>query len=52
MQNNMSGIQSISGNIVDVVLKTITKGIVIVEDGKIKNIIVTDEVEDQFIIPG
>ena len=52
MQNNMSGIQSISGNIVDVVLKTITKGIVIIEDGKIKNIIVTDEVEDQFIIPG
>jgi len=52
MQNNMSGIQSISGNIVDVVLKTITKGIVIIEDGKIKNIILTDEVEDQFIIPG
>jgi len=52
MQNNMSGIQSISGNIVDVVLKTITKGIVIIENGKIKNIIVTDEVEDQFIIPG
>ena len=48
----MSGIQSISGNIVDVVLKTITKGIVIIEDGKIKKIILTDEVEDQFIIPG
>ena len=52
MLKNMSGIQSVSGNIVDVVLKTITKGIVIIENGKIKNIIVTDEVEDQFIIPG
>ena len=52
MQNNMSGIQSISGNIVDVVLKTITKGIVIIEGGKIQKIVLTDDVDDQFIIPG
>ena len=37
MQNKMSGIQTISGNIVDVVLRTIKKGIVIIEEGKIKN---------------
>jgi adenine deaminase len=52
MQKKTTGLQSISGNIVDVVSKTITQGIVIIEDGKIKSIIPSDEVDDQFIIPG
>jgi len=52
MQNNMSGLQTISGNIVNVVLRTITKGIVIIEEGRIKEIVLTEDVEDQYIIPG
>lgn len=48
----MSVVQSISGNIVDVVKKTITKGIVIVDNGRIKSIVPTNNVDDQFIIPG
>jgi len=52
MQNNLSEILTISGNIVDVILKTITKGVLTIENGKIKEIQPSDEVEDQYIIPG
>jgi adenine deaminase len=45
-------VKAISGNIVDVISKTITKGIVLFENGKIIDIQSADEVEDQFIIPG
>lgn len=44
--------KAISGNIVDVISGNITKGIVQVENGKIVEIIETDQVDDQFIIPG
>jgi len=44
--------KTISGNIVDVISKTITKGIVLFENGKIIDIQPAAEVEDQFIIPG
>lgn len=44
--------KTISGNIVDVISKTISKGIVLFENGKIIDIQPADEVEDQFIIPG
>ena len=52
MQNNLSEILTISGNIVDVILKTITKGVLTIENGKIKQIQPSDEVDDQYIIPG
>ena len=52
MQNNLSEIQTVSGNIVDVILKTITKGVLTIENGKIKQIQPSDEVEDQYLIPG
>jgi len=42
----------ISGQIVDVVARTITKGIVELEADRIVNIQPADEVDDQFIIPG
>ncbi|HEY6915483.1 MAG TPA: amidohydrolase family protein, partial [Paludibacter sp.] len=44
--------KTISGNIVDVISKTISKGIVLFENGKIIDIQPAVEVEDQFIIPG
>ncbi len=44
--------KSISGNIVDVVSKTIIKGIVKFENEKIVEIIKSDDVDDQYIIPG
>ena len=44
--------KTISGNIVDVISKTITKGKVLFENGKIIAIEPTDEVENQYIIPG
>ena len=46
------GKKTISGNIVDVVLKTITKGIVTFENGIITTIQPSDDVENQYIIPG
>ena len=52
MQNNKPGLQLVSGSIVDVVSKTITKGILTIDNGIIKDILFTDDVEDQFIIPG
>ncbi|MDP4240110.1 MAG: adenine deaminase [Bacteroidota bacterium] len=52
MENKISGLQSVSGSIVDVVAGTITKGIVIVENGRIKSIQPAEDVADQFIIPG
>ena len=52
MLNNMSGIQTISGNIVDVVKRTISKGIVTIENGRIKSIESAEDVDDRFIIPG
>ena len=52
MLNNISGIQTISGNIVDVVKRTVSKGIVTIENGRIKSIEPADEVDDRFIIPG
>lgn len=42
----------ISGHIVDVISKTIYKGIIQIEDGKISNIQPSDNVDSQFIIPG
>jgi len=42
----------ISGNIVDVIARTITKGIVQMEGDRILKIEAADEVDDQFIIPG
>jgi len=52
MINNMQGLEKVSGKIVDVVKRTITKGILTIDHGKIKSIEPSDEVEDQFIIPG
>jgi adenine deaminase len=46
------GIKTISGNIVDVVLKTITKGILTIENGFIINIKPSGNVDNQYIIPG
>jgi adenine deaminase len=45
-------LKTISGNIVDVISGTISKGIVQVENGKIVEIIEKEQAEDQFIIPG
>lgn len=44
--------KTISGNIVDIISGTISKGIVQVENGKIVEIIEKEQAEDQFIIPG
>ena len=44
--------KEITGNIVDVISKTIIKGKVHFENGKITAIEPTDEVENQYIIPG
>ena len=44
--------KSISGNIVDVISKTIRSGIVKFENGKIIEIIESKVVDDQYIIPG
>jgi adenine deaminase len=43
---------SISGNIVDVITERIFKGILEIEDGKIKSVVENREAEDQVIIPG
>jgi len=45
-------LKTISGNIVDVVNKTIIKGILQIEKGKIVAIQPTNDVENQYIIPG
>lgn len=42
----------ISGNIVDVVIKTIFKGIISVKEGKITKIDRVDNVSERYIIPG
>ena len=44
--------KTISGNIVDVVKKTIIKGILQIDNGKIVAIQPTNDVENQYIIPG
>ena len=44
--------KTVSGQIVDVINKTIIKGIIQIEGDKIIRIIPTDNVENQFIIPG
>ncbi len=44
--------RTISGNIVDVISKTITKAILQIDNGKIIDLKPTNEVENQFIIPG
>jgi adenine deaminase len=43
---------TISGHIVDVISKTIYKGIIQIENGKIVHILPSDNVDSQFIIPG
>lgn len=43
---------SISGNIVDVVNQKIFKGILSIENGKVKSIEKSDLVNDQYILPG
>jgi len=45
-------LKTISGNIVDVVKKTIIKGILQIDNGKIVAIQPTNDVENQYIIPG
>ncbi len=52
MQKERLDLMTISGNIVDVVLKTISKGILTIENGRIKEIVYSDDVDDQYIIPG
>jgi len=52
MLNKISGLQVISGKVVDVVNRTITKGIITIENGRIKSIEPSDHVEDQYLIPG
>ena len=42
----------ISGRIVDIMSRSITNGIIHIEDGKIINIESSEKVEDQYIIPG
>jgi len=42
----------ISGRIVDVISRTISKGVIHIENGKIIDILPFDDVEDQYIIPG
>ncbi len=44
--------KKISGHIVDVITRTITKGILHIEDEKIMDIELSDNVENQYIIPG
>ena len=44
--------KTVSGQIVDVINKTIIKGIIQIEGDKIISIIPTDDVENQFIVPG
>ncbi len=44
--------KTISGNIVDVISKSIYKGIIQIQNEKIINIIPGDNVDDQYIIPG
>jgi len=45
-------LRTISGNIVDVVSKSIFKAVLQIDNGKIIDIKPADEVEEQFIIPG
>jgi adenine deaminase len=52
MQKDRMDLMTISGNIVDVVSKTIAKGILTIENGRIKEIVYSDDVDDQYIIPG
>ena len=44
--------KTISGNIVDVVARTITKGEILIENGKIIEIKKAEDVDNQYIIPG
>ena len=44
--------KTISGNIVDVVARTITKGEIFIENGKIIEIKTAEDVDNQYIIPG
>jgi len=45
-------LRTVTGNIVDVVSKTIIKGKIFFENSKIISIEATDEVDNQYIIPG
>jgi len=45
-------LKTISGNIVDVVARTITKGEILIENGKIIEIKTAEDVDNQYIIPG
>jgi len=45
-------LKTISGNIVDVVARTITKGEIFIENGKIIEIKTAEDVDNQYIIPG
>ncbi|MBK6667440.1 MAG: adenine deaminase [Saprospiraceae bacterium] len=47
----MSG-YTISGQIIDIINKVISKGIIVVENGKISKISPSDTVDDQYILPG
>lgn len=44
--------KTISGKIVDVIARTIIKGVVHIENGKIHSIVPTEDVDDQFVLPG
>jgi len=48
----MAQIESISGHIVDILNKKITKGVIQISDGKINNIVPAADVANQFILPG
>lgn len=48
----MPQIKSISGHIIDILNKRIIKGVMTVVDGKIENIVPSDDVPNQYILPG
>jgi len=45
-------LKTISGKIVDVVARTVKKGVVCIENGKIVEIRAAENVDDQYILPG
>jgi len=48
----MNKIENISGHVVDIVNTRIYRAKLVIEDGKIQHIIESDDVEDQYIMPG
>jgi adenine deaminase len=48
----MSELISVSGHIIDIVNRRFYKGIIYISDSKIHSIVETENVPDQFILPG